>query len=103
VNEREAAAELERLAKLIAYHNERYHTEDAPEISDADYDALVRQNNALEAEFPHLIRVDSPSRVVGASPAGHLSKVAHARAMLSLDNAFEDQDIADFVARIRRF
>ena len=103
MNEREAAAELERLAKLIAYHNERYHTEDAPEISDADYDALVRQNNALEAEFPHLIRVDSPSRVVGASPAGHLSKVAHARAMLSLDNAFEDQDIADFVARIRRF
>ena len=103
MNEREAAAELERLAKLIAYHNERYHTEDAPEISDADYDALVRQNNALEAEFPHLIRVDSPSRAVGASPAGHLSKVAHARAMLSLDNAFEDQDIADFVARIRRF
>jgi DNA ligase (NAD+) len=103
VNEQEAAAELERLAKQIAYHNERYHTEDAPEISDADYDALVRQNNALEAEFPHLIRADSPSRAVGAAPAGHLAKVAHARAMLSLDNAFADEDIADFVGRIRRF
>jgi DNA ligase (NAD+) len=103
VNEQEAATELERLARLIAYHNERYHAEDAPEISDADYDALVRQNNALEAQFPHLIRADSPSRAVGAAPAGHLAKVAHARAMLSLDNAFEDQDIADFVGRIRRF
>ncbi len=103
MNEQDAAAELERLAKLIAYHNERYHTEDAPEISDADYDSLVRQNNALEAQFPHLIRADSPSRAVGAAPAGHLAKVAHARAMLSLDNAFADEDIADFVGRIRRF
>ena len=103
MNEQEAAVELERLAKLIAYHNERYHTEDAPEISDAEYDALIRENNALEAQFPQLIRADSPSRVVGAAPSGHLAKVAHARAMLSLDNAFEDQDIADFVGRVRRF
>jgi DNA ligase (NAD+) len=103
VTDQEAAAELERLAKLIAYHNERYHAEDAPEISDADYDALVRANNALEAQFPHLIRADSPNRAVGAAPVGHLAKVPHARPMLSLDNAFADEDIADFVGRIRRF
>jgi DNA ligase (NAD+) len=103
IDEAEAAAKLERLAKLIAYHNERYHTEDAPEISDADYDALIRENTALEAQFPQLIRADSPSRAVGAAPSGHLAKVAHARAMLSLDNAFEDQDITDFVGKVRRF
>jgi len=103
VTEQEVAAELERLARLIAYHNERYHTEDAPEISDADYDALVRENNALEKAYPHLVRADSPNRMVGAAPAGHLAKVAHARPMLSLDNAFVDEDIADFVGRVRRF
>jgi DNA ligase (NAD+) len=103
MNDVQAAAELERLAKLIAYHNERYHAEDAPEILDADYDALVRANNALEAQFPHLIRADSPNRAVGAAPVGHLAKVPHARPMLSLDNAFADEDIADFVGRIRRF
>jgi DNA ligase (NAD+) len=64
--ESEAAAELERLAKEIARHNLLYHNEDSPEISDADYDALVRRNAELEAEFPHLIREDSPSRRVGA-------------------------------------
>jgi len=103
VTDQEAAAKLERLARLIAYHNERYHAEDAPEISDADYDALVQANNALEAQFPHLIRADSPNRAVGAAPVGHLAKVPHARPMLSLDNAFADEDIADFVGRIRRF
>ena len=70
VSESEAAAELERLAAEIARHNRLYHTEDAPEISDADYDALVRRNAALEAQFPHLVREDSPSRQVGAAPAG---------------------------------
>jgi DNA ligase (NAD+) len=99
----EAAAELEKLASVIAYHNALYHAEDAPEISDAEYDALVRRNAELEAQFPHLVRADSPSRTVGAAPAGHLAKVAHARPMLSLDNAFADEDIADFVGRIRRF
>ena len=101
--EAEAATELERLAREIAYHSARYHTEDAPEISDADYDALVRRNNALEAEFPHLIRADSPSKLVGAAPLSHLAKVAHAKPMLSLDNAFADEDVADFVGRVRRF
>ena len=103
MTEAEAANELMRLAKAIAYHNARYHTDDAPEISDAEYDALVRRNNALEAEFPHLVRADSPNNLVGAAPASHLSKVTHAKAMLSLDNAFDSDDVADFVARVRRF
>jgi len=99
----EAAAELARLAGEIAHHNWLYHTEDAPEISDADYDALVRRNNALEAAFPHLIRSDSPNAQVGAAPATHLAKVAHARPMMSLENAFADEEAIEFVARVRRF
>lgn len=99
----DAAAELARLAAEIAYHNARYHTDDAPEISDADYDALVRRNAAIEAAFPQLVRADSPSLKVGAAPAGHLAKVAHAKAMMSLDNGFADEDITDFDGRVRRF
>jgi DNA ligase (NAD+) len=103
VTEAEAAVRLEELARKIAYHNKRYHDEDAPEISDADYDRLVRENNALEAEFPHLVREDSPSKLVGAAPSSALAKVAHALPMLSLDNAFSDEEVADFVGRVRRF
>ena len=99
----EAAAELNSLAREIAHHNRLYHTEDAPEISDADYDALVRRNTAIEAAFPHLIRPDSPSTQVGAAPAAHLAKVAHARPMTSLDNAFTDEEVEDFVGRVRRY
>jgi len=103
-NEADAANELMRLAKAIAYHNKRYHAEDAPEISDADYDALVRRNNELEAAFPHLVRADSPNAQVGAAVEGSpLSKVTHAKRMMSLDNAFSDEDVEDFVARVRRF
>ncbi|MBB6504269.1 DNA ligase (NAD+) [Sphingomonas endophytica] len=102
-NDTAAAAELARLATEIAYHNRRYHTEDAPEISDAAYDALVRRNRLIEEAFPALVRDDSPSRQVGAAPAAHLAKVAHARAMMSLDNAFSDEDVLEFVARVRRF
>jgi DNA ligase (NAD+) len=98
-----AAAKLAALATAIARHNRLYHTDDAPEISDAEYDALVRRNAAIEAGFPHLVRADSPSRQVGAAPAGHLAKVAHARPMTSLDNAFADEEVAEFVARVRRF
>ncbi|WP_332812717.1 NAD-dependent DNA ligase LigA [Sphingomonas sp.] len=99
----EAADELEWLAGEIARHNRLYHNEDRPEISDADYDALVRRNAALEAAFPALVREDSPSKEVGAAPAAHLSKVRHALPMLSLDNAFAEEDVADFIARVRRF
>ncbi|MHA0327926.1 NAD-dependent DNA ligase LigA [Sphingomonas melonis] len=99
----DAAAELEALATQIAHHNSLYHTHDAPEISDADYDALVRRNSAIEAAFPDLIRTDSPSRKVGAAPAAHLAKVPHARPMTSLDNAFTDEEVEEFVARVRRY
>ena len=98
-----AAAELERLASEIAHHNRLYHTDDAPEISDADYDALTRRNRAIETAFPHLTRADSPETQVGAAPAGHLAKVAHARPMMSLDNAFDAGEVMDFVGRVRRF
>ncbi|MGQ0589769.1 MAG: NAD-dependent DNA ligase LigA [Sphingosinicella sp.] len=103
MKEAEATERLAYLATEIARHNALYHTEDAPEISDADYDALVRENAALEKQFPHLVREDSPSRQVGAAPAAHLSKVRHARPMLSLDNAFSEADLRDFVERARRW
>ncbi len=102
--EADAANELMRLAKQIAHHNKRYHGEDAPEISDAEYDALVRRNNELETAFPHLVRSDSPNRLVGAAVDGSgLKKITHAKRMMSLDNAFDADDVADFVARVRRF
>jgi DNA ligase (NAD+) len=103
VTDAEAATELARLAEEIARHNRLYHTDDAPEISDADYDALVRRNAGLERQFPHLVRADSPSTQVGAAPAGHLAKVPHALPMLSLDNAFSEEEVADFLARVRRY
>ena len=98
-----AADRLAALAAEIGRHNRLYHTDDAPEISDADYDALVRENAAIEAAFPHLVRADSPSRQIGAAPAGHLAKVAHARPMMSLDNAFSDEEVVEFIGRVRRF
>ena len=97
------AAELAALAAQIAEHAARYHRDDAPVISDADYDALIRRNAALEAAHPELVRTDSPSRVVGSAPAAGFGKVVHARPMLSLDNGFAAADVAEFVARVRRF
>src|SRR6185369_12890952 len=104
LTEAEAANRLMRLAKEIARHDKLYHDQDAPEISDAEYDALVRENRVLEERFPKLVRADSPSKRLGAAPAtSGLAKVAHARPMLSLENAFADQEVADFVARVKRF
>src|SRR5438045_6539595 len=103
LSEAEAAVRLEALAKDIARHDQFYHDQDAPEISDADYDALVRENRELEARFPQLMRADSPSKRLGAAPTTGLAKVTHARPMLSLDNAFSDEEVYEFVARIRRF
>lgn len=104
LTEAEAANELMRLARQIAKHNRLYHAEDSPEITDAEYDALVRRNAELEAAFPHLIRPDSPSAQIGheiaASPLG---KVQHEVRMMSLDNAFTDEEVEEFVARVRRF
>jgi DNA ligase (NAD+) len=103
LTEEEAAAELQRLAAEIAHHDRLYHQQDAPEISDADYDALRRRNNAIEARFPELIRADSPSRRVGAAPSTGFAKVTHSIPMLSLENAFDEQDVRDFFAGIRNF
>ena len=99
----EAKAELKRLAKEIARHDVLYHQKDAPEISDAAYDALVKRNRAIEGLFPSLKRTDSPSARVGAEPAAGFAKVKHLHPMLSLDNAFDREDVTDFIGRIRRF
>jgi DNA ligase (NAD+) len=99
----EAAAELERLARIIAHHDKLYYLKDAPEVSDAEYDALQQRNAAIEARFPTLVREDSPSMRVGAAPAEKFRKVRHAVAMLSLDNAFDAEDVRAFVARVQRF
>ena len=103
VSEAEAANRLMRLAKEIARHDRLYHDQDAPEISDADYDALVRENRELEERFPQLVRADSPSKRLGAAPTSALAKVAHARPMLSLENAFAAEEVEEFVARVKRF
>ncbi|MFA7602703.1 MAG: NAD-dependent DNA ligase LigA [Novosphingobium sp.] len=104
ISEADAANELMRLAKAIARHDRLYHAEDSPEVSDAEYDALVRRNAELEAAFPHLVRPDSPTRRVGhAVAASPLGKVTHEVRMMSLDNAFADEEVADFAARVRRF
>ncbi len=98
-----AATRLAQLAHDIARHNALYHGNDTPDISDADYDALVRENALLEQQHPQLVRADSPSRLVGVVPSARFSKQRHARPMLSLDNAFNDADVADFFDRVVKF
>jgi len=103
MTEAEVAAELETLAAVIAAHDASYYQNDAPTVTDAEYDALRRRNQVLETAFPHLVREDSPSRRVGAAPAAGFGKIRHAVPMLSLGNAFNEDDIREFFARIRRF
>jgi DNA ligase (NAD+) len=99
----QAKVELKRLALEIESHDKCYYQEDAPKVSDAQYDALRQRFNAIEARFPELVTSESPSQKVGAQPSGRFAKVRHAVPMLSLDNAFAETDVVDFVARIRRF
>lgn len=103
LDDAEAAEELERLAAEIAEHDRRYHAEDAPTITDAEYDALRRRNAAIEQAFPQLVREDSPSMSVGAPPAEGFAKVRHGVPMLSLAKAYTDQDVVDFLERGKRF
>ena len=99
----QARVEHKRLALEIERHDQAYYQEDAPRISDAEYDALRGRFNALEARFPEFVTGQSPSQRVGAAPSGKFKKVRHAVPMLSLDNAFAEEDVTDFVGRIRRF
>ena len=101
--EAEAVAELARLSAVIAAANAAYHADDAPTMSDAAFDTLKRRNAAIEAQFPTLKRADSPSDQVGAAVADGFAKVVHAKQMLSLENAFADDDVADFDDRVRKF
>jgi DNA ligase (NAD+) len=103
LTEAEAAEELARLAAELAYHDAAYHTHDAPEISDAQYDLLRRRNAAIEARFPALIRADSPSTRIGGAPESGFAKLRHRTPMLSLDNAFDAIEFAEFSTRAKRF
>ncbi len=103
MSEEAARARLAELAEMLAAANAAYHRDDAPEITDAEYDALKRENAEIEAAFPHLKRADSPSDQVGAAPSGAFSKISHAERMLSLGNAFTDADVAEFTRSVRKF
>ena len=99
----QAKVELKRLTLELESHDKHYYQEDAPKITDAEYDALRKRFNAIEARFPEFVTGDSPSQKIGAQPSGRFAKVRHAVPMLSLDNAFAEDDVVDFAARIRRF
>jgi DNA ligase (NAD+) len=99
----QAKVEHMRLALELEGHDKRYYQDDAPSVSDAEYDGLRKRFNAIEARFPEFVTGDSPSQKVGAAPSGRFAKVRHAVPMLSLDNAFAEEDVVDFVGRIRRF
>jgi DNA ligase (NAD+) len=98
-----AKIELMRLSLEMEAHNKRYYQDDAPTISDAEYDALRHRVEAIEAKFPDLVATDSPTQTVGAAPARGFAKIQHAVPMLSLGNAFSDEDVAEFISRIQRF
>src|ERR1700757_4458895 len=102
LTEAQAKSELKRLAEEIGAHDRRYYQEDAPTVSDAEYDAVRRRNDEIEARFPGLVRADSPSRRVGAAPARGFAKLRHRVPMLSLGNAFSEEDVRDSVEVSRR-
>jgi len=99
----DARKELERLADMLNAANTAYHGADAPDMSDADYDALKRRNAEIETLFPDLKRADSPSDQVGTTPTDGFSKITHAVRMLSLGNAFDDEDVTEFDTRVRKY
>jgi DNA ligase (NAD+) len=99
----QAKAELVRLVLEISAHDKRYYQDDAPKISDAEYDALRRRSEDIEARFPDLLTAESPSQKVGVQPSGRFAKIRHAVPMLSLGNAFSDEDVVDFIQRVQRF
>ena len=103
LNEKKVISELKILAKLIKKHNIHYHQNDKPIISDKDYDDLVKKNNKLEKDYPHLILKDSPNSFVGSQPLNKFSKISHKEPMLSLANAFNQEDIKDFISRINKY
>jgi DNA ligase (NAD+) len=103
LTEKQAKAEHARLGGEVAEHDRRYYQDDAPSVSDAEYDALRRRYGAIEQRFPQLRTLDSLTQRVGVAPSARFAKVRHAVPMLSLDNAFAEEDVVDFVGRIRRF
>ena len=103
LTEKDAKNRLAFLSREIKAADAFYYQDDKPVMSDAAYDALRQELNTIEAAFPHLVRKDSPSKSVGAKPSGKFGKITHKVAMLSLDNAFTDEDVADFCARVKRF
>src|SRR3984885_1313926 len=103
LSQKQAKAEHAKLEAEIGGHDRRYYQDDAPTVSDAEYDALRKRYTAIEARFPDLRTLESLTQRVGAAPSSRFAKVRHAVPMLSLDNAFTEEDVADFVGRIRRF
>lgn len=103
LDKEDAKARHQKLVKDIKRHDALYHTHDKPEISDADYDALRRELDKIESEYPEFITTDSPSQNVGAAPAAGFNKISHTVPMLSLANAFYDEDVQDFIDRVKRF
>jgi len=101
--EKKALKKLKELSKKIKYHNDLYHAKDSPEINDKKYDDLIKENNLLEKKFPHLILKNSPNKIIGSKPLQKFKKSKHILPMLSLQNAFSEDDIMEFVQRIEKF